>query len=186
MARIRVATVADAMAVAAVRRASWFAAYSGIIDDAAIDRVTGDGDADRIRLQFRSRPQQRMFVAVDGTDTDEAVIGFASFGPEREVDGGAWPPPVSAAGAAGKCGEVYALYVHPDWWSTGTGRELMLRVLDRLRRDRYQDVTLWVLEQNTRARRFYEQAGFAADGGVNILHGLGGVPEIRYRQQLSP
>lgn len=186
MVRIRAATVADAAAVAAVRRASWFAAYSGIIDDAAIDRVTGTGDADRIRLQFRSRPQQKMLVAVDGPDAEEAVVGFASYGPEREVDGGAWPPPVSAAGAAGLCGELYALYVHPDWWSTGTGRALMLRALDRLRRDQYQVVTLWVLEQNSRARRFYEQAGFAADGGVNILHGLGGVPEVRYRQQLTP
>jgi hypothetical protein len=37
-----------------------------------------------------------------------------------------------------------------------------------------------VLADNARARRFYERAGFAADGGTNILTGLGGVLEIRY------
>lgn len=181
MVRIRLATVADAEAVAAVRRASWFAAYSGIIDMAVIDRVTAPSDADQMRVRFKSRPGQKVLVAV--SDEDAAVLGFASYGPEREPGGATWPP-VSAAGAAGHSGELYALYVHPRWWSTGTGRELMARVLQRLTRDRYRDVTLWVLEQNARARRFYEIAGFAPDGGVNILHGLGGIPEIRYRRPL--
>jgi RimJ/RimL family protein N-acetyltransferase len=48
----------------------------------------------------------------------------------------------------------------------------------------YSSVTLWVLRDNRRARRFYERAGFAPDGATNVLTGLGDVRELRYRQRL--
>jgi GNAT superfamily N-acetyltransferase len=181
MVKLRAASAADAAAVAAVQRASWFAAYAGIIEEPVIDRVTAPDGGARVRQTFRTRPWQRMIVADDPV---RGVVGFASFGPERDVVGRPWPYPVTEAGAAGEIAELYALYVHPDWWSTGTGRALTTRVLDRVRRGGYRVVTLWVLEANARARRFYERAGFAADGAVNTLHDLGGVAEIRYRRQL--
>jgi RimJ/RimL family protein N-acetyltransferase len=43
---------------------------------------------------------------------------------------------------------------------------------------------LWVLRDNTRARRFYERAGFAPDGATDVLDRLGGVTEVRYRRAL--
>jgi len=179
MIEIRAATPADAAAVAQVRRASWFAAYTGIIDEADIERATGPAAADRIREQMRARSWSSTLVAAG-----PAVVGFASFGPERDMLAG-WPAPVTAAGADGQVAEVYAIYVHPDWWSTGAGRLLMGEALSRLREGSYREVVLWVLERNDRARRFYELAGFTADGAVNILHNLGGVPEVRYRRDLS-
>jgi RimJ/RimL family protein N-acetyltransferase len=60
----------------------------------------------------------------------------------------------------------------------------MDRVLARTRAARYQSVVLWVLKDNTRARRFYERAGFAPDGATHVLEGLGGVTEVRYRLAL--
>jgi len=46
-------------------------------------------------------------------------------------------------------------------------------------------VVLWVLETNARARRFYEVAGFAPDGGEQV-ETFGAVPlrEVRYRRAL--
>ncbi len=99
--------------------------------------------------------------------------------------GASWPPPPTAAGRRGEVAELYALYVHPAWWSTGTGRTLMDRVLARTARAGHSCITLWVLQDNARARRFYERAGFAADGTSNILDRLGGVTEIRYRRPLN-
>src|SRR5579859_7715856 len=171
MIEIRVATLADAAAVAQVRRASWFAAYSGMIDAADIERATGPGHADRIRAQMRTRSSSSTLVA-----TSPAVVGFASFGPERDMFTG-WPAPVSPAGADGQVAELYAIYVHPDWWSTGAGRLLMGAALARLRRGSYREVVLWVLERNDRARRFYKLAGFSPDGAVNTLYNLSGATE---------
>jgi GNAT superfamily N-acetyltransferase len=102
------------------------------------------------------------------------------------VLGVSWPYPRTAAGAEGRVAELYALYVHPAWWSTGTGRALMDQVLAKVSGAGYQSITLWVLEENARARRFYERAGFAPDDARHVLDDLGGVTEIRYRRALGP
>jgi GNAT superfamily N-acetyltransferase len=179
---IRSGSPADAAQVAAVQREGWFAAYEGIITHEVIDRVTAPDDGARVRQTFRTRPWQRMIVAVVETD----VIGYASFGPEVDVQGAPWPHPLTQAGEQGRVAELYALYVHPAWWSTGTGRALMDRVLARTSAAGYPSIALWVLRDNARARRFYERAGFSPDGASNVLDGLGGVTEVRYRRALTP
>jgi GNAT superfamily N-acetyltransferase len=177
---IRSASTADAAQIAAVMRDSWFAAYHGIIPATIIDQATAPDGGARIRQSFRLRPWQRMIAAVE---TD--IVGYASFGPERDVMDMPWPHPLTTAGSDGQVAELYALYVHPSWWSTGTGRALMDQVLTKVRMAGYRCITLWVLEANSRARRFYRRAGFAPDGSRHVLDDLGGVTEIRYRRALS-
>ncbi len=199
MVVIRAGSVADAAQVAAVQREGWFAAYAGIIPAEVIDRVTAPDDGARVRQSFRTRPWQRMLVAVaaeperpgktpgpGGAPAGPGVVGYASFGPETDVLNAAWPHPTSTDGEDGRVGELYALYVRPAWWSTGTGRALMDRVLARSSRAGYRSITLWVLRDNQRARRFYQRAGFAPDGATNVLSRLGGVTELRYRRALDP
>lgn len=182
MVVIRSASAADAAQVAGVQRESWRAAYDGIIAREIIDEVMMPDEGARVRQTFLTRPWQRMIAAVDER---AGVVGYASFGPEVDVLGAPWPHPPTKGGEAGQVGELYALYVHPDWWSTGTGRALMDRVLARTRRAAYPEIVLWVLEGNARARRFYQRAGFAPDGASNVLHRLGTVNEVRYRRFLD-
>jgi GNAT superfamily N-acetyltransferase len=192
---IRAASAADAAQIAAVQRAGWFAAYSGIIPAAIIDRATTPDGGARVRQTFRTRPWQRMIVAVadrgdprrepPAGETQAGVVGYASYGPETDVLSAPWPHPRTPDGEQGRTGELYALYVSPAWWSTGTGRALMERVLTRAATAGYETVVLWVLRDNVRARRFYERAGFAPDGASNVLQGLGSVPEVRYSRPLK-
>jgi len=177
---IRSASTADAAEISGVQRDSWLAAYQGIIAHEIIDRVTAPDGGARVRQVFRTRPWQRMVVAADGQE----IVGYASFGPELDVFA-PWPHPISPAGQRGQVGELYALYVHPAWWSTGTGRALIDHVLAKVSRAGYPCVMLWVLERNARARTFYERAGFRPDGASHVLEGLGGVIEIRYRRMLD-
>jgi GNAT superfamily N-acetyltransferase len=194
---IRSASAADAGQIAAVMRASWRAAYEGIIAPEVIDRVTAPDGGARVRQSFRARPWQKTIVALaDPPETPpkrgaargaaDRIVGYAFFGPEQDVLGTPWPHPLSTAGQQGRVAELYALYVHPAWWSTGTGRALMDRVLATIAVAPYLSVMLWVLRDNSRARRFYERAGFAPDGASHTIDGLGGVTEIRYRRPLSP
>jgi ribosomal protein S18 acetylase RimI-like enzyme len=205
---IRPASTADAEAVALVRRETWLAAYDGIIRAEIIDRVTAPYDAARERAMVASRPWRRMLVAetelagerAAGTGADAGtlpagtdpagqvpqIVGYASYGPERDMNG---TPSLCPAGAGlpDACiGELYALYVAPAWWSAGIGRALMERVLSEVRGEGYPRITLWVLEENTRARRFYERSGFRVTAEKHIMHGLGGVIEVRYDRDLSP
>jgi GNAT superfamily N-acetyltransferase len=176
MTEIRPATPADSEAIARVRRASWVAAYSDIIAPEIIDRATAtDGRA------VSQPPWRRMLVALAGTP--RAVVGYASFGPERSMLSPS-SAPLTQAGLNGKVGELYALYVTPDWWSAGAGRSLMDAAIAGLRDDDYQRAVLWVLADNARARRFYGKAGFSPDGVTHEMPALGGVFEVRYARDL--
>lgn len=86
-----------------------------------------------------------LVVATEG----RGITGFASFGPSRDSDTG---PRVT--------GEVPAVYVDPDAWGTGAGRALMGKAVAELARLGYAAATLWVLDANGRARRFYAIAGW--------------------------
>jgi RimJ/RimL family protein N-acetyltransferase len=52
-------------------------------------------------------------------------------------------------------------------------------------RESWRDATLWVLEDNPRARRFYEREGWSPDGEAKSDAFLGvRVNEVRYRIHL--
>lgn len=97
------------------------------------------------------------------------VTGFASIGEVRDED---LKPE--------KFFELYAIYVAPEYWDLGLGRELWTAALDSVPPG-IVGVSLWVLTQNERGRRFYERSGFEFDGTQRIEE-LGGlaVKEMRY------
>jgi GNAT superfamily N-acetyltransferase len=66
--------------------------------------------------------------------------------------------------------ELNALYVLPDYWNHGIGRRLLEAAVGVSE--------LWVLQDNFRARRFYEEHGWRAEGIQRQAHG---VIELRYR-----
>jgi len=163
---IRPAAPEDAEAVERLRIAGWQTAYRGIIPDAYLDSLPVD--APRRRRHLETLPEGfRNDVAFAGG----CVVGWISAGPCRDPDR---PGP--------RHGEVFACYVHPDSWRTGTGRLLMEHALEALAQDGRDDVTLWVLEANDRARRFYAAFGFAPDGTRKLLDFGEPVPELRYRR----
>jgi GNAT superfamily N-acetyltransferase len=214
MISIRVGSAADAHAIAQVRRDSWHAAYEGIIPTPTIDRATAFGAAAADPPPYRRTvvaeagenpsvvvgyasfgPERTVATAFlspasrGAANHDTAVPGAfgvpgASGTPSASGAPGASGGPLTADGLEGLVGELYALYVTPAWWSTGTGRALMDHVLTALRADGYPRAVLWVLAGNERARRFYERAGFTPDGSTNVITGLGSVLELRYARDL--
>ena len=193
MAHVRYGSAEDAEAISRVRRDAWRTAYVGIITDEIIERATGVPDTGRERALFVSRPWRRTLVAEQAPSVPDPsaapvteIIGYASFGPERDVDGAPLP---ERAGRDGRrrprCAELYALYVTPARWSTGAGRDLMLRVLEETRAGGYPRIILWVLQENARARQFYERSGFRPDGRSYQPDWLGGVTELCYARDLD-
>jgi GNAT superfamily N-acetyltransferase len=178
MVTIRPATDADTEALAGVRQETWRAAYDGIIPADILARVTGD--VNRNRGTFRPHPTRPLLTAVGPSDE---VVGYASYGPERTANGTFGPLPGSYGPVC--VAELYAIYVTPNSWSSGAGRALMEHVLDGAHDAGYSDISLWVLEKNERARRFYERAGFTLTGERQVLDGLGGVVEVRYARALQ-
>jgi GNAT superfamily N-acetyltransferase len=163
---IRRATARDAKDIAGVQERGWQAAYRHVFPPAELDRG-GFIYVARWRDRLRRPPTGwATFVAV----RDNAIVGFASIGPSRDI---------------ARAGELYAIYVEPSAWSTGAGRALLERAEVELR-SAHNQATLWVLEENPRARRFYERAGWQLDGGRKAEERWGvRAPEVRYRKRFS-
>ena len=171
--QIREAGPADAGALAAVHVASWRGAYRGLLPDEVLDALdAGRWQAlwDRV-LAEAAWPRRGTLLA---QTPDGEVVGFADIRPTRDEAAGALPT-----------GELTAIYVTPKHWDTGTGRDLMAAAVDRLRAAGFGAATLWVLSGNARAQRFYERAGWHADGTEKDAI-VAGVPvtEVRYRRTL--
>jgi GNAT superfamily N-acetyltransferase len=159
---IRLASADDARAVETIRILGWRAAYRHVFPPADLDALPIDPERWRARLHVPP-PGWTTFVAED----EGRVVGFASVGPSRDEDA---------------MGELYAIYVEPEAWSTGAGRALLAAAEEQLARE-YDAGLLWVLEDNPRARRFYERAGWAPDGTRKAEERFGvRAPEVRYRK----
>ncbi len=59
-----------------------------------------------------------------------------------------------------------ALYVRPAVWGTDVAGRLHERAVAALRAAGVRHARLWVLEENHRARRFYERRGWVLDGST--------------------
>ncbi len=82
-------------------------------------------------------------------------------------------------------GEIISLYLLPEYMGKGYGKNLLLTALKFLKEKGFSDIFLYVLEENKRAIKFYEQMGFQVAG--DYLEGtIGGkqVKELRYKKQL--
>jgi GNAT superfamily N-acetyltransferase len=191
---IRLASPDDAAAVMSAWVDSSRTAYAGLMPDDLLARVTSpEAVARRTGILAGHLADERyragLLVAVTADLAEAAgtgataVAGYARFGPERAADSLARPLP--AAPAPGEKAELYAIYVRPQMWSTGTGRSLLAEVIDRTTALRYPSLSLWVLEANAKARRFYERAGFAASGERKAEDRFGRVPEVQYARTLG-
>lgn len=145
--RVRRARPGDAAAIAQVHVETWQAAYAGLVPDAYLVRMTEAGQTFTWRRSLaRSRTDERVLVAERaGAGGRAELVGFASYGPHRGRD-----LPYS--------GELYTLYVLPDWQSAGIGRRLLQRSLRGLYERGIPDCVVWVLAANP-GRFFYERMG---------------------------
>jgi len=175
---VRLAEVRDARAVTRAHVAAWQVAYRGIFPDSFLDDMTRE-------LEDRVRRWERIIVSPDvpGTVTivaelDGEVVGWLGYGPTRDDD--------LAPAERGGTGEVYGIYVHPDRWGSGAGRALLGEGVARLEEAGFVQATLWVLEDNRSARRFYEHHGWRHDGAREVFERAGVRPmELRYRRPLG-
>lgn len=168
--RIREAGPKDAEAIAGVHVRAWQAAYRGQLTDDYLDGLTVDERLEQHRRTLEEpRPDWRTWVAED----EGAVLGFAVTGPSEDAD------------ADERTGELYAIYLEPDRLGTGLGRGLFEHAIEDLRSRGFHTATLWVLETNELARRFYEVAGWKPDGTVtNERVDCEMRPTVRYRADL--
>jgi ribosomal protein S18 acetylase RimI-like enzyme len=164
---IRQAAPTDAQEMAAVDVATWRSAYHGLMPDEFLAGLSPRVRANWWRANLSSLPDKRaVFVA----DVAGRVVGFCQVGPSRDDDA----DPVT--------GELYSIYVEPNFMGQGIGMALLRAGEQTMCERGHHTATLWVLEGNERGRAFYERNGWQADGAMRTRE-WGSVPlrSMRYR-----
>ncbi len=161
---LRRGIVEDAAGIAAVFVETWRDTYPGMLPDRVLVRMSDEAQATYwARLLSARRPSEFVQVAIGGAKG--AIAGFGSAGPAR-------------SGAA-RQGEIYTLYIRPNWQNQGLGRGLICALFQGLRERGCKSAMLWVLAANP-SRFFYEaMGGQRAFEQVERLWGMD-VPQIGY------
>ncbi|MGN6468350.1 MAG: GNAT family N-acetyltransferase [Rhizobiaceae bacterium] len=145
---IRKAEPADAEAIAEVHRQAWQGAYSGIIPHRALGAMLGRRGGDWWANAVR-RAASILVLDVDG-----AVAGYATVGRNRSRD-------------LPQQGEIYELYIKPEYQGVGFGTRLFAAARQKLKSHGLKGLVVWALEENSGALAFY-----AGAGGRDVAEGV--------------
>lgn len=132
----------DPLEISKIYESSWKYAYKGIIPQDYLDGIKAGQWADNI-----GKPGLSSLVLTEWG----RIIGTASFCKSR------WE-------RYSGHGEIVSIYFLPEYIGRGYGRLLLNKCIEELAQCGFNKVLLWVLEDNTGARKFYEKNGFIYSG----------------------
>lgn len=196
MGNIRLATIKDVKSLSSIHAKTWKTAY---IDYISYEYLEGISE-ERWVLAFTKNIEENLYEValynVHGKNTGCITYGKArgevtcNTGDNCSSDS----KEINCKSDSGKncCtsnlkdAEIISLYVLPEFWSSKQGYELIKFALDKLKSQGYGKCSLWVIEENERARHFYERVGFVCDSLKTTIN-LGGqdLTEIKYSIALS-
>jgi ribosomal protein S18 acetylase RimI-like enzyme len=156
---LRAAQSQDAKHLAAVFVSAWRHSYRGIVPEENLRSLDENEIADWLEKLIGSTSSTT--TAAESAHHD--VLGFCRHGPDPED--------------AGR-GHIFSLYVAPAASGRGLGSYLLAHALADLERRHLDPVTIWVFEQNERARRLYTGFGFFPDA-TRRVEAEYGAEEIR-------
>lgn len=141
MDRVRPAIKSDAIAIARIDIDCWRASYAGLVPDKLLLHLD-ISDRRRVWTHHIGCQPEDTFVGLDGHGR---IQGFGNCGAARET-------------INGLAGEVFTLYVAPDYQGFGLGRLMLHAMFRRLVQQGLSSAAIWVLRQNP-SRYFYERLG---------------------------
>ena len=137
---IRRASLDDISQLADVHAASWRYAYRGIIPGRELEKM----------VRHRGARWWRSAILRGGgllvVDFDDMVVGYVSFGRCRDV-------------SARYTGEIFELYLMPEFQGLGFGRRLFAGARATLASRGYPTLIVWALADNHIATDFYGALG---------------------------
>jgi ribosomal protein S18 acetylase RimI-like enzyme len=139
---VRVARPNDAAEVARIYIESWHDTYPAVLPRAMLCAMTPAGQTARWSSAIRSQRRENVLVA---EDPSAGIVGMVSLGPSRDRN-------------LGFDGEVYTLYVDPNYFGRGVGRTLLNGAFAVLKMRDFAACVIWAHSRNN-ARFFYETMG---------------------------
>ncbi len=163
---IRRAKPADAEAVAVAHDDAWRSAYRGIIPGPELDRLINRRGAAWWDGAIRKGSRVSIFVFGD------TVAGYANYGRNR-------------ARSLPYDGEIYELYLRPEFQGLGFGRRLFTAARRDLAQSGMKSVVVWALSDNEPALEFYRALGGRPVARSSEKFGTKTLDKIAYAWQPS-
>jgi GNAT superfamily N-acetyltransferase len=145
---IRKAEPRDARGIADVHHEAWRGAYSGIIP-----HKTLVGMLNRRGDQWWSNAIRRA-ASILVIEMGGEIVGYATLGRNRSRD-------------LKQQGEIYELYLRPEYQGIGLGSRLFGAAREKLSAHGLKGLVVWALEDNSGAMAFY-----AGAGGRDVAEGV--------------
>lgn len=145
---IRKAEPRDAEQIADVHHSAWQGAYAGIIPYKALNSMIGRRGSAWWANAIK-RAATVLVVEIGGT-----VAGYATIGRNR-------------ARELPQQGEIYELYLRPEYQGVGLGTRLFAAAREKLAAHGLDGLVVWALEDNANALAFY-----AGAGGRDVAEGV--------------
>ncbi len=139
---VRIARPDDAPAVARIYTQSWHDTYPAILPLELLRKMTPRSQAPRWRAAILARGREQVLVA---ESPQYGIVGMTSFGPAQDKE-------------LGYGGEIFTLYVAPDFLGLGIGRALLRAAFGVLHSSHFTSCVIWAHARNP-ARFFYEAMG---------------------------
>ncbi len=137
---VRRAEPEDAAEIAATHDTSWRQAYCGILPHKALDAMVRRRGADWWERAIRNSTNILVL------DIGDQIVGYATLGTNR----------VSTLPFDG---EVYEIYLLPEYQGVGFGAKLFAAARMELAALGMKGLVVWALEDNCNAANFYQNAG---------------------------
>lgn len=137
---IRPATTDDGNAIADVHAQAWQQTYAGIIPHASLLSMINRRDG-----QWWVRAIRRG-TCVMVVEMAETVVGYVTYGLNR-------------ARSLPQDGEIYELYLRPQYQGIGLGKRMFDAARKDLHRHGCQGLVVWTLDENINANTFYANLG---------------------------
>lgn len=146
--KIQLATAANTNDLGHLHVEGWRSSYGGLVDQAFLDSLDPLKRAEQWAGYLNGGTE-----ALIAHDDDGKPAGFIAFSKLMTAPPGMSPVrPLYTA-------EILAIYILPDFWRHGLGRQLMGMAAERLREKKHRSLCLWVLENNVRGNAFYKALG---------------------------
>lgn len=164
--KIRTATKEDASNLANIIVESWKSAYSELIPK---DEITRYLDKERRKIQFERFIEDGEIVLIGLFDEIPCGLVFANKDNDEGLKNG---------------GSIYSIYLLEETWDKGLSSRLMDQTIEILKEEVCKQISLWLYEENMRARKFYEKHGFIFDGSKKHSRFSNKPLELRYIKYL--
>ena len=144
--QIKIACPNDANSIAYIICETWKEAYKDIISKEFMKEKTNIEDRTILFKKILSENKQSAYIILDNNKPC-----------------GVLPCEVSRDEDFTVTFEIIAIYFLPEYWGKGFESHTIEYVIKEIKNKGYNKISLWTLEKNERAKRFYEKCGFVAD-----------------------